>query len=294
VIFSVIVPFLNERHYIEKCIRSLLDQDFDKKQYELIFVDNNSTDGSGEIVEGFSEINFLNENKGGTFIAANTAMSVAKGDIYAFTAADCEARRDWLSVIYKAMSATGASIVGGEMAAPKNASRLARMAIEYENAKEEYIFTKCHRRFYCGLGNSMAIKKELFKKHGNFSKWNNGDTEFLQRCAAKDKDLKIVFLPDMVVTHLEMDKISVWWRKLWSYSLSRSTDNMPDYRHLPYGIRFSIFRFCCKKYKYKFLKSALFLLVLLSGLIVYQLRNALISFFIFYKKLVKRANGSHR
>jgi len=43
--FSVNVV-LNEERYIEACIKSLLNQDFDYNQYELIFIDNGSTDRS--------------------------------------------------------------------------------------------------------------------------------------------------------------------------------------------------------------------------------------------------------
>ena len=45
----IIMPFLNEEKYIERCITSLLNQDFDK-QYEAIFVDNGLTDKSQTIV----------------------------------------------------------------------------------------------------------------------------------------------------------------------------------------------------------------------------------------------------
>ena len=54
--FSVVVPFLNEQNHIERCVRALLNQDFDKDQYEIIFIDNGSTDGSGEIVRRYAEI----------------------------------------------------------------------------------------------------------------------------------------------------------------------------------------------------------------------------------------------
>jgi len=53
---------LNER-YIEACIKSLLNQDFDYNQYELIFIDNGSTDRSKDIVTSYSDILYLKEPK---------------------------------------------------------------------------------------------------------------------------------------------------------------------------------------------------------------------------------------
>jgi len=54
---------LNEERYIEACIKSLLNQDFDYNQYELIFIDNGSTDRSKDIVTSYSDILYLKEPK---------------------------------------------------------------------------------------------------------------------------------------------------------------------------------------------------------------------------------------
>ena len=55
---SVIVPAYNVEKYIEKCIHSLLEQDYDGA-YEMILVDDGSTDGTGEIINTFAKNNSI-------------------------------------------------------------------------------------------------------------------------------------------------------------------------------------------------------------------------------------------
>ena len=74
---SIIVPFLNEERYIRRCLESLLDQDFDRSRYEVIFIDNGSSDASAEIVKGFPAVQLLTEEKGQVYTARNTGIGVA-------------------------------------------------------------------------------------------------------------------------------------------------------------------------------------------------------------------------
>ncbi len=43
---SIIVPFLNSGRYVAQCVGALLEQSYPERKYEVIMVDNNSTDGS--------------------------------------------------------------------------------------------------------------------------------------------------------------------------------------------------------------------------------------------------------
>ena len=51
---SIIVPVYNVKQYIDKCITSILDQSF--KDFELILVDDGSTDGSGDVCETYAKL----------------------------------------------------------------------------------------------------------------------------------------------------------------------------------------------------------------------------------------------
>ena len=57
---SVIVPVYNGEKTIEKCILSLMDQDYPRDRYEIIVVDHGSTDGTAKIVKQFP-VKYLSE-----------------------------------------------------------------------------------------------------------------------------------------------------------------------------------------------------------------------------------------
>lgn len=93
--FSVIIPVYKVEQYIEQCIKSLLYQTF--KDFELIFVDDNSPDNSIEIIEKYknndSRIKLLRQELSqGTGAARNLAMTIAEGKYICFVDSD-----DWVS-----------------------------------------------------------------------------------------------------------------------------------------------------------------------------------------------------
>ena len=58
-VFSVIVPFFNAAPHIRAYVEGLLAQDFPSSDYEIVMVDNNSTDGSARIVVEYGRIRLL-------------------------------------------------------------------------------------------------------------------------------------------------------------------------------------------------------------------------------------------
>lgn len=95
ILLSIIIPVYNVEKYIEKCIRSLYDQDLPQEQYEVIVVDDCSPDNSIKkveklvISEHYTNLTVLrhnvNKRQGG---ARNTGLSVAKGKYIWFVDSD--------------------------------------------------------------------------------------------------------------------------------------------------------------------------------------------------------------
>ena len=102
---SIIVPFYGVEPYIEKCIRSLYDQDIPMEEYEVICVDDCSPDGSRAIVERLQKeyptLKLLchteNKRQGG---ARNTGLRSAKGEYIWFVDSDDYLRPNVLSQLY--------------------------------------------------------------------------------------------------------------------------------------------------------------------------------------------------
>ena len=62
---SVVVPFYNSERYIADCVEGLLSQEYTAENYEIIMVDNNSTDASAEIVSRYPRVKLVTEERKG-------------------------------------------------------------------------------------------------------------------------------------------------------------------------------------------------------------------------------------
>lgn len=100
---SAIICTHNREQYLGAAIDSLLEQDFDS--YEVIVVDNASSDGTREIVENRlsnQRLKYVYEPITGLSVARNTGAREARASIFAYLDDDAVASREWLKVIYAA------------------------------------------------------------------------------------------------------------------------------------------------------------------------------------------------
>lgn len=93
---SVIIPVFNDSDRLKTCLQALEEQTYPKACYEVIVVDNNSQEDVKSVVLQFSQAFYAFESRPGSYVARNKGISVAKGDVIAFTDADCIPAPDWL------------------------------------------------------------------------------------------------------------------------------------------------------------------------------------------------------
>lgn len=98
-IISVIIPAYNEQDFLARCLKSLQLQ-VNAPDYEVIVVDNNSTDRTAIIAKQFNT-RLVKEPKKGVMHARQAGLKVAKGEIIVTTDADCFYKPNWLSNIHK-------------------------------------------------------------------------------------------------------------------------------------------------------------------------------------------------
>jgi glycosyltransferase involved in cell wall biosynthesis len=99
-LISVIVPAYNEDGYIQKCLKSLLKQDIDKKLFEVIVVDNSSEDKTADLIKAFP-VKYLYESKRSVVAARERGTKASKGKIIVSADADTVYPHHWLSRIKK-------------------------------------------------------------------------------------------------------------------------------------------------------------------------------------------------
>ncbi len=93
---SIIIPCYNLEDYIERCVNSVLNQDIPKEEYEIILVDDGSTDNTPSILSGleaeYPNIRVLTQNNQGVSAARNKAIEIARGRYIWFVDGD-----DWIT-----------------------------------------------------------------------------------------------------------------------------------------------------------------------------------------------------
>jgi glycosyltransferase involved in cell wall biosynthesis len=97
-VISVVIPAYNEEKLLSKCLTSIKNQTF-SQPYEIIVVDNNSTDHTAKIARSF-KVRVVSEKRKGISAARQKGAEAARADIIAQTDADTIIDHHWLSEIY--------------------------------------------------------------------------------------------------------------------------------------------------------------------------------------------------
>jgi len=102
---SIIVPVYNVEEYLKVCVESLLKQRLNI--FEIILVDDGSTDGSGVICDKYAEsdkrVKVIHKSNGGTSSARNMGLDVAKGDYIGFVDGDDYVSENMYELLIKSM-----------------------------------------------------------------------------------------------------------------------------------------------------------------------------------------------
>jgi glycosyltransferase involved in cell wall biosynthesis len=109
---SIIIPVYNGANTIAACLESLLGQVYPAEAYDIIVVENGSTDNTTQIVEKYP-VRLFHSHKRGPAPARNLGIAKSKAEIVAFTDADCIADPQWLSKLVQPYTDPQVGCVGG-------------------------------------------------------------------------------------------------------------------------------------------------------------------------------------
>ena len=156
-LLSFIVPVYNTELYLAECLNSLLSQDISTDEYEIICINDGSTDGSLQILREFeisnTNVTVIDKENEGVSIARNIGLSVAKGDYIWFVDSDDLIQCNILSELKKSTEESNPDIVDfGSYAFNENLSVA---------EKQSYLDNSLPVTSYA---NAVYITKSLFKK----------------------------------------------------------------------------------------------------------------------------------
>ena len=192
---SLIIPAYNEEKYIAECLKSVSESK--KEFFEIIVVDNASTDKTSEIAKSFN-VKVVYEKEKGVTRARQRGFLEAEGDILAFVDADTRLPKGWLDKIKcefkkdeKVVSVSGPYVFYDQ-------SPLLKFIIKYlywyALAMPMYMIVG-----YMAVGGNFVIKKEVLEKMGGFDttiEFYGEDTNTARRTS---KYGKIKFSPKLFI-----------------------------------------------------------------------------------------------
>ncbi len=195
---SVIVPVFNDRHRVIQCIDALLSQDYPDDKYEIIVVDNNSTDDTYSVIQDYPIHLFKEVKEQSSYAARNKGLEKANGEIIAFTDSDCIPDKSWISNGVQAILEGEAELVGGKIQFFfKNRKDLYEVYDSLTSMQQE---TKINSRKEAVTAN-LFVKKQVFKKIGKFRAdvKSGGDALFTRK--AVESGFVITYNSNAIIKH---------------------------------------------------------------------------------------------
>ena len=156
--FSVIIPLYNKEHYICKTVESVLKQSF--IDYELIIVNDGSTDNSLEVVSNIldNRIRLINKINGGVSSARNKGINIANGQYICFLDADDTWNINYLCEMHRLINKYPQEVCF----AVALTGRLVKLPTV------EYIIDNHCKYYYLFTSSSICVKKDVFNVVGYF------------------------------------------------------------------------------------------------------------------------------
>lgn len=113
---SIIIPVYNDSEALLRCLAALENQTYPAKAYEVIVIDNNSTEDIAAVTSQFDQVRLAHEPQQGSYAARNRGLSIAKGEVIGFTDSDCIPETDWIEQGVKALQETqNCGLVAGKI-----------------------------------------------------------------------------------------------------------------------------------------------------------------------------------
>jgi glycosyltransferase involved in cell wall biosynthesis len=208
VTISVIVPVYNAEETISSCLKSLFEQSIPKTRYEIIVVDDGSTDHTRDIVTGF-DVHYMFQHNQGPASARNQGAHAASGELILFTDSDCIPSFNWIEEMIHPFDHS-------EITGVKGAYRTIQKSVVARFAQMEFEdrYDLLQKRSYIDMVDtySAAYRKHIFLSMGlfdqRFTAANGEDMDFSCRLFAAG--YRLVFNPNAIVFHKHADRIGAY------------------------------------------------------------------------------------
>lgn len=216
---SIVIPSHNRINKLKNCLTSVEHMDYPKDYFEVIVIDDGSTDSAyknlEEIRKQFSfDLKIVRQPNGGPATARNKGIKMAKGEFIAFTDDDCEVDKNWIREIICGFKSEVIVGVGGTVVSKNN--DIITKYINYNRILLPRI--ENNKIMYLVTANACYRKKSLIDV--------NGFSEEIKNPGGEDPDLsfkllgygsELVFKKESIVIHNHKLSIISFYRMFNNY-----------------------------------------------------------------------------
>ncbi|MGK7943934.1 MAG: glycosyltransferase family 2 protein [Microcystaceae cyanobacterium] len=198
---SIIIPVLNDVEGLRQCLKALQCQTLSSEQYEIIVVDNGSSEAIKQCVAEFEQTRYLTQEIPGSYASRNVGIEAAKGSILAFTDADCLPVSIWLEKGIECLKNTpNAGLVAGNIELfpldPQKPNGVELFSMITDLCQEKYI-----ERLNFGATANVFTYRKVFDEVGLFKTTlkSGGDMEWGKR--VHKAGYKTVYCAEAAIRH---------------------------------------------------------------------------------------------
>ena len=212
---SVVVASYNGVRTLKPCLESL--QRLNYPDYEIILVDDGSTDATPQIASAFPTVRCIRHEKNfGLSIARNTGIEAAAGEIVAFTDSDCRADADWLYYLVGSLVGSEFVGVGGPNLLPPEDSRVAAAVMVSPGGPAHVMLTDREAEHIPGC--NMAFFKDALEGIGEFDPIFTKAGDDVDVCwRLQQAGCKIGFSPSAFVWHYRRSTVAAYLKQQEGY-----------------------------------------------------------------------------
>ena len=174
---SIVVPVYNTENYIAKCLDSIAAQTY--KDFEVIVVDDGSSDSSGEICDDYASrdnrFKVFHIKNGGVAAARNFALEKCNGKYVTFVDSDDWVKPEFLEMLYDEVSKNRSDMVIYDFFIERNNETIIKSYAALRKHKQSVAEEILKEQIHPGLWHKLFVKQIIEAHHLRFPKYNYGE-----------------------------------------------------------------------------------------------------------------------
>jgi GT2 family glycosyltransferase len=224
---SVVVCSYNGGSTLNQCLTSLGEVDY--PDYEVVLVDDGSTDDTREIAARFPEVRTIHQANQGLSVARNVGLQATTGAIVAYTDSDCLADPDWLTLLVHRLRSSDAAAVGGPNLSPED-GRVAA-CIDASPGQPTHVLEDDQVAEHIP-GCNMAFRREALEGIGGFDPVYTQAGDDVDVCwRLQESGEWIAFAPSAFVWHHRRQTVRAYLRQQFGYGRAEALLSVKHPRH---------------------------------------------------------------